>query len=189
MIMRLRQNIFGRILDQEISFFDESSTGELINRLSSDTQVVQTSVTNNISSLFHYFIHIIGSLAVMCYLEITLTLILVIIVPIVVLIALKYGQIVENLRKKFQDQLAEASTIAEESISNVRKLRQSIELIQAYICLGTIRIFGSEGKIIKNYNDNVFKSFVIGKKLAFNDGLFASVVELLTAVGISIVMW
>lgn len=121
MIVRFRQNIFQAILGQEIAFFDENSTGELTNRLSKDTQVVQNSVTDNISSLISNSIHIVRSLAVMCYLEITLTLVLLVIVPVVVLIAMKYGQIVENLRKKFQDQLAEANTIAEESISNVRK--------------------------------------------------------------------
>lgn len=93
----------------------------MTNRLSSDSQVVQNSVTDHISNLISNLIHIIGSLAVMCYLEITLTLVLVVLVPVIVLIAMKYGQSVENLRKKFQDQLAEANTIAEESISNVRK--------------------------------------------------------------------
>jgi ABC-type multidrug transport system fused ATPase/permease subunit len=121
MIARLRQNIFCAILKQEIPFFDENNTGELTNRLSSDAQVLQNSVTGNISTLFESLIHVVGSLAVMCYLEITLTLLLVVVVPIGVLIAMKYGQVVENLRKKFQDQLAEANTVAEESISNVRK--------------------------------------------------------------------
>src|SRR5438067_5064217 len=102
MIMSLRHNIFRAILQQEISFFDENSTGELTNRLSSDTQVVQNSVTSNLFILIQSTIHIIGSLGVMCYMEITLTLVLVIIVPIVVLLAMKYGEIVEKLRKKFQ---------------------------------------------------------------------------------------
>ena len=127
MVARLRLNIFQAIIKQEISFFDETKTGELTNRLSSDTQVVQTSVTENISNLLENSIHIIGSLVVMCYMEITLTLVLIVIVPVIVLIALKYGDIVENLRKKFQDQLAEANTAAEESIGNVRKWGRLID--------------------------------------------------------------
>lgn len=120
MVARLRFNVFQAIIKQEISFFDETKTGELTNRLSSDTQVIQGSVTENISNLVENSVHIVGSLVVMCYMEITLTLVLIVIVPIIVLIALKYGDIVEKLRKKFQDQLAEANTAAEESIVNIR---------------------------------------------------------------------
>src|SRR3954471_19097509 len=36
-VTRLRERLFARILDQEIGFFDERRTGELTNRLSSDT--------------------------------------------------------------------------------------------------------------------------------------------------------
>lgn len=121
MVTRFRLNIFQAIIRQEISFFDENKIGELTNRLSSDTQVVQESVTGNIATLLQNSIHIIGSLAVMCYMEITLTLVLVVIVPVIVLIGLKYGDVVEKLRKKFQDQLAQANTVAEESIGNIRK--------------------------------------------------------------------
>jgi len=65
-------------------------------------------------------IHIIGSLIVMFYLNYKLTLILMILVPIIGLIAIKYGNLIENLRKIFQDKLAESANIADESISNIR---------------------------------------------------------------------
>ncbi len=121
MVLQLRTKVFNAIVKQDISFFDENRTGELTNRLSSDTQVVQDSVTGNIASFIQSLIHIIGSLIVMFYLNLKLTLILMIVVPIIILIAMKYGNIVENLRKKFQDQLAQSSAIADESISNIRE--------------------------------------------------------------------
>lgn len=36
-------------MKQEIAFFDKTRTGELINRLSTDTSVVGLSITNNLS--------------------------------------------------------------------------------------------------------------------------------------------
>lgn len=45
----LRSSVFAAIMKQEIAFFDMNKTGELINRLSSDTSVVSQSVTMNIS--------------------------------------------------------------------------------------------------------------------------------------------
>jgi ABC-type multidrug transport system fused ATPase/permease subunit len=121
-VYRLRQDIFDSIVKQEVGFFDETRTGELTNRLSSDTQVLQNAVTVNISMLLRFLLQIIGSLVVMFYLEVTLTLVLMVVVPVIVLIAKQYGSNVQKLRKKFQDALAGAGTTAEESISNIRKL-------------------------------------------------------------------
>ena len=108
-------------MKQDIEFFDENRTGELTNRLSSDTQVLQDAVTINVSMLFRFLIQIIGSLVVMFYLEATLTLVLMTVVPIIILVSRQYGSVVRKLRKKFQDELAEAGTTAEESISNIRE--------------------------------------------------------------------
>ena len=48
-VNRLRQSIFSSILKQETAFFDKNPTGELINRLSSDTTLVGKAITDNIS--------------------------------------------------------------------------------------------------------------------------------------------
>ena len=48
-IKGLREKLFGSIVNQEVAFFDRTKTGELVNRLSTDTSVVGQSVTMNIS--------------------------------------------------------------------------------------------------------------------------------------------
>src|SRR5689334_25080079 len=40
-VTRLREQVYSSLLRQEIGFFDERRTGELTNRLSSDTTVLQ----------------------------------------------------------------------------------------------------------------------------------------------------
>lgn len=45
----LRASLFSSILRQEVAFFDKTRTGELINRLSSDTALLGRSVTENLS--------------------------------------------------------------------------------------------------------------------------------------------
>ncbi|CAF3398970.1 unnamed protein product [Rotaria socialis] len=173
LVYRLRQSILDSIVKQEVGFFDETRTGELTNRLSSDTQVLQNAVTVNISMLVRFLLQIIGSLVVMFYLEVTLTLVLMVVVPFIILIAKLYGSIVQKLRKQFQDELAAAGTTAEESISNIR----------------TVRIFGAENRISNRYLDNLLKSYGVGKKLAWNSGAFMGLVSFLIAGGIAIVLW
>ena len=48
-VRNLRAALFASILRQEVAFFDRSRTGELINRLSSDTTMVGRSITDNLS--------------------------------------------------------------------------------------------------------------------------------------------
>ena len=54
---------------------------------------------------------------------------------------------------------------------------------------GTVRIFGAETKVSDHYQENLLKSYKIGKKLALSSGLFMGLIGLLTAGGISLVMW
>lgn len=49
MTQALRLKVFSSILKQEQGWFDRRTTGELVNRLSSDTQIVGQALTNNIS--------------------------------------------------------------------------------------------------------------------------------------------
>jgi ABC-type multidrug transport system fused ATPase/permease subunit len=72
------------------------------------------------------------------------------------------GRFLKNLRKKFQDELAHASSTAEESISNII----------------TVRSFSNESKMVDIYSDDIDKSYYLGRKLAFLIGLFMGVVSM-----------
>ena len=63
-VARLRRDLYAALLRQEIGFFDEQRTGELTNRLASDTTVLQMAVTANVSMLLRYSLTVIGGLSV-----------------------------------------------------------------------------------------------------------------------------
>lgn len=49
MTQSLRRNVFSSIIRQEAGWFDSVSTGQLVNRLSADTQLVGSTLSSNIS--------------------------------------------------------------------------------------------------------------------------------------------
>lgn len=49
MTQDLRKKVFSAIMKQEQGWFDKRSTGELVNRLSADTQLVGNALSSNIS--------------------------------------------------------------------------------------------------------------------------------------------
>ena len=61
----MREKLFSSIMRQEIGFFDKTKTGELINRLSTDTSLVGQSVTMNISDGLRAVAQAIGSVGMM----------------------------------------------------------------------------------------------------------------------------
>ena len=63
----LRQNLFKRIIAQEVAFFDTRKTGELLNRLASDTSVLQNAVSVNISGALRHLATVVGGLGLLFY--------------------------------------------------------------------------------------------------------------------------
>ena len=172
-VARLRKILFNCIVKQEIAFFDVTRTGELTNRLSSDTQVLQNAVTVNISMLSRYLLQILGSLALMFYLNPALTGVLLAVVPVVSLSAVQYGQFMKKVRQEFQDRLADASTTAEETISSMR----------------TVRSFCGEPKSSLHYGKDIDKSYKAGKKLAAATGVFSGLIGVLMYGAVTLVLW
>ncbi|XP_061197341.1 uncharacterized protein LOC133205527 [Saccostrea echinata] len=173
LVARLRKHLFDHIIQQDIAFFDTNRTGELCNRLASDTQVVQNAATVNVSMLVRYTLQMLGSLILMFYLNAALTGVLLAVVPVVSIVAVQYGKFVKNMRQKFQDRLADAGTLAEENISSIR----------------TVRSFAGESKASSLYSEEVEKSYKVGKKLAIAYGAFEGIVGILAYGAIAMVLW
>ena len=89
--MFMDTQLFASILRQEVGFFDRNRTGELTNRLASDTQVIQSAVTVNVSMLARYSLQMILSIAFMFYISPRLTAVLLSVVPVIAVSAVQYG--------------------------------------------------------------------------------------------------
>ncbi|KAL0487883.1 ABC transporter B family member ABCB1 [Acrasis kona] len=172
-VSNLRTTLFNTIIVQEIAFFDNTKTGELLNRLSSDTKALESAVTTNVSMGIRYIVQIIGSVAILFFLSWKLSFVMLAVVPPIVIGAVVYSKYVKNLGKKAQDALAEASDVAEESISNLR----------------TMRSFGRELHHKKQYSNAINVSFQLGKNLAVASGSFNGIMMFSANLAIVLVLW
>ena len=123
LVARIRCQLFRAMVLQEIAFFDAERCGDLLNRLSSDTAVIQSTFTVNIAMLIRYVVQIIGSLVIMMVVSWRLTLVLLAVVPAVAIGAVVYGRRAKQYSKAFQDRLADAATTAEQNLSSMRTVR------------------------------------------------------------------
>ncbi|XP_065663835.1 uncharacterized protein LOC101241118 isoform X2 [Hydra vulgaris] len=172
-VATLRKQLFNHLIKQEIAFFDLNRTGELMNRLASDAEVIQNALSVNVSMLLRYALQIIGSIVVMLVTCPRLAGLLLAIIPIVGIAAQRYGAYVRNMQKKFQDDLANAATNAEETLSSMR----------------TVRSFSQESKAEQDYSKGIDASFLAGKKLSIASGYFNMFVGVISQGTIVLVLW
>jgi ATP-binding cassette subfamily B (MDR/TAP) protein 10 len=146
-VYKLRLKLFNSVLAQEVGFFDDNKTGELVNRLSTDTSLVGRTLTSNITSVFSSLIEGIGAITILFFMAPQLTLISLAVMPPVagihfysilwfyvccfvfkkksnsIVLSVVFGRYLRNYSIKVQDALAASTDVAEERFSSVRTIR------------------------------------------------------------------
>lgn len=172
-VARLRVTLFERLMAQEIAFFDATKTGELTNRLASDTTVLQSAVSVNISMGLRFIASIIGGVGFLFYTSPRLTVLMLAVVPPVALGAVSYGRRVRKLSREVQDALARGSEVAEESLAGIR----------------TVRAFAAEPREVKLYAEAVARSFDTARARAMAAATFMGVAMFAAYSAAAAVLW
>ncbi|XP_029961299.1 ABC-type oligopeptide transporter ABCB9 [Salarias fasciatus] len=121
--LRLRNHLFTTLMRQEIAFFDENHTGEILSRLSADTTQVSDLISVNINIFLRSVIKGVGFFIFMFRMSWKLTMVTIMGFPFIALVSKLYGQYYKKLTKEVQTTLAEANKVAEETISAMRTVR------------------------------------------------------------------
>lgn len=169
----LRARLYERVMAQDMVFFDRQRTGELLSRLSSDTQLVQNAVSVNLSMALRSAVGALGSVVLLFVISVELTLWMLAVVPPVALGAVIYGRLVRRYSKRAQDALARASEVAEESIGAIR----------------TVRSFAAEGRTAQRYGARIEDSFEAGRRRVVAVAVFVGVTSFSGFVAITFVLW
>ncbi|XXG48734.1 hypothetical protein AAC387_Pa02g3098 [Persea americana] len=156
-VARLRRNLFSHLISQEIAFFDVTRTGELLSRLSEDTQIIKNAATNNLSEALRNLTTAFIGLGFMFATSWKLTLLALVVVPAISVAVRKFGRYLRELSHKTQAAAAVAASIAEESFGAIR----------------TVRSFAQEDYEISHYSEKVDETLKLGLKQAKVVGLFS----------------
>lgn len=139
----LRNEVFAHLTKLSASFFDTSKTGELVSRLTADTTQIKSAAGATASMALRNVVLIIGAIIGMIYTSPSLSLIVLVAIPIIVLPIFAFGRNVRRKARYAQDKLADATAYASESISSVR----------------TLQAFTNEKLVSKRFSDAVENAF------------------------------
>jgi subfamily B ATP-binding cassette protein MsbA len=119
----LRNDVYEKILALPIGYFTERRKGDLISRMTNDIYEIESSVVSTLEGLIKDPLTIIGYLAYMIYLSPTLSLFLLILLPVT---GFLIGRISRTLKRQSQDaaiRLGESLSVLDETLGGIRVIK------------------------------------------------------------------
>jgi subfamily B ATP-binding cassette protein MsbA len=169
----LRRTVYGHLHRLGLRFFADQRTGEITSRLTNDVSKVQSVATSDLAEVLRLALTLVGSVALMLWLNWRLSLVIFAVVPPVVVATRWFGVVVRKLSRTIQDQLADTTAVAEEAIGAVR----------------VVKAFAREPFEVERYGRAVEDLFGTARRRAWIVAAFWSGVGFLFMTALVVIFW
>ena len=119
----LRVAVFNRVISMSPAYFETTRTGEVLSRLTTDTELLQTVIGSSVSMALRNGLNLVGGVIMLVVTSPKLTALMLVVVPLVVVPIVLFGRRVRALSKRSQDRVADIGAYAEESINAIRTVQ------------------------------------------------------------------
>ncbi len=124
-VRRLREQVYGHVLRLPMAFFDKAITGQLVSRVTNDTEQVKNLYVQVLFVMLDSSIVVTGAIAAMAWLDWRLMLIVVVLVPAVVVIVWFYQRFSAPAVARAREKRSDINAQMAESISGMAVLQAS----------------------------------------------------------------
>jgi subfamily B ATP-binding cassette protein MsbA len=145
----IRNEIYDKVLRLPLSFYTEARKGDVIARVSSDVQEIETSIMSSLAMLFKDPLTIVIYMVFLFSISAKLTLFVLLVLPVA---GSLIGRVARNLRKttlKGQQRLGELMSLLEETLSGLR----------------IIKAFNGEGQMTQKFQNTNNRFALILRKI------------------------
>jgi len=169
----LRDALFTHMMRLSAAFYDSARSGEILSRLTADTTQIRAAISFSASVALRNIMMFIGSVVMMVVTSPSLSALVLVAIPFIVVPILWFGKRVRQRSRFAQDRLAEASAYASEAISGVR----------------TVQAFNQEAPSRRYFGSRVDEAFQAARSAtAARAGLTAFAIFLVFA-SVVVVLW
>jgi len=172
-VAKLRAEAFNKFMQLPVSYFDASTTGLLVSKLTYDAERLANVCTRSALNVMRDILTVIGLVAYMLYLDWRLTLVFAIVTPFMALYLRKMTPKLHANARKVQLGIGEMTKVAEEAISGQR----------------IVKIFGAQTYEDERFSAVVDKNRQLELRSARIAGLNSLVVEVLAALALTMVVY
>ena len=113
----LRVTLFDHLQSMELGFFTRTKTGVIQSRLQNDVGGVSGVLTNTVTSILGNTVTVVASLVAMVLIDWRLTIIAVVLMPFLVIVQRRVGQVRARIAGQTQESLSELTSITQETLS------------------------------------------------------------------------
>ena len=122
----IRNNLYSKILSLPLKYFTEERKGDILARMSGDVQEIEISVVRSLDMLFRSPILIIVYLASLFYMSFTLTLFVIVLLPLSGFLIGKIGKTLRSTSLAGQKKLGVILSVIEETLGGLRIIKAFI---------------------------------------------------------------
>lgn len=171
-VTRLRTEIFQRVLLLPIGYFDRNSSAVLLSRLTYNTEQIGQATTDSVAVMLRESLTMLGSIAILLWLNLKLTLIALTMGPLVAWLVTIINRRFRRYSRRIQDSMGDVTRVAKEAFEAPR----------------LIKVYNAEQHLGGQFETVNERNRGSNMRLILTKGLANPIVQLVTAIGAAFVI-
>jgi ATP-binding cassette subfamily B protein len=172
-IADIRRKVFSHLLTLSPAWFEQTRTGEMISRLTTDTALLEQIVGTSVSMALRNVLLGGGALVMLMLTSWKLTLLVLLTVPVVIVPIVLFGRRVRKLGRASQERVADLGAYADEALHEIR----------------TVQAYGHEETDRKLFGHRIEAAFDTARQRIGVKASLISAVIILVFTGIGTILW
>jgi len=172
-IKQLRGEIFEKYLTLPTAFYDKASSGELISRITFNSQMVANAASSSLTVIIRDTLTAIGLLGLMFYQSWQLSLTFLVIGPIIGIIVTRVSRQFRAISRSIQGSMGDVSHVIQEAVEGAR----------------VIKIFGGHDEEMAQFEQANERNRAFNMKETVVKALNEPIVQLLVALALAVIVY
>jgi ATP-binding cassette subfamily B protein len=169
----LRRTLYSRIQRLSLAYHDQKRSGDLLSRVTSDVDAIQSFINTALLSALVNLITLVGMIGVMFYLNWRFTLIALSVAPVLFLVVYTYTRRIKRASREVRKKEGEIVSVIEEVLSSIR----------------VVKAFAREDYERRRLEEESLESVEIGLRARGLKAKLSPIVDIIVAVGTCLVLW
>jgi subfamily B ATP-binding cassette protein MsbA len=172
-IQDIRNALFGQSMDLSMRYYTGNASGSLMSKILNDVNLMQAVLSNVVVSGIRETLTLLGLAGVALYTDWRMALMAFVVIPVSAVPASAIGKKIKNFSRRGQGAMGELTTALEQAFSGIK----------------VVKAFATEEREKKKFiGQNLAYYRFICKTIKYG-ALSSPVMEILTAIGVAVVLW
>ncbi len=169
----LRRVLYSHIQRLSLAYHDHKQTGDLISRVTSDIDAIQSFITTGLLSTLINVITLVGMVTVMFYINWRFTLIALSVAPVLFMIVYTYTRRIKKASRAVRKKEGEIVSVIEEVLGSIR----------------VVKAFAREDYELRRLEEESLEGVEINLRARGLKAKLTPIVQIIVAVGTCLVLW